>query len=194
MSGILHFFRRIPARDKIPTFIAATNGAGGSLTLPAHAAGDLILLAVDRHADNIIPSLPDTSWVSTAANGAVLTFAGTSIAMRLGWKIATSSSHSSGTWLNGQNLLAVVYRDVDQTNPVSLGAFINDTTATGTFPGLTLSAKRLIIGGSKLAAAGATAVFGKAPVETATQSLTAATSRPRPAAPRFGLKGKGTSA
>lgn len=168
MSAAAHFLRA--KGDKIPVFIAALDSGGSSMTLPAHQIGQLLFLAVSRHADGVIPSLPDASWTSTAADAAVLAFGGTSISIRLGWKIAASAAEPSGIWTNGQQLLAAVYGDVDQTNPVSTGAFVNDPTVAGTFPGLTLPAKRLIVGGSKLDGGGTVPLRSEFTLRAARQS------------------------
>lgn len=77
------------------------SASGSSLTLPAHAAGDLILIFAYRDGSTTAPSLP-SGWASIHSGGANTNSA------RLGVKRATSSSETSGTWSNATEIVAVV--------------------------------------------------------------------------------------
>lgn len=139
-----------------PTFLRSAGATGfETLTLPAHAAGDLLLMLATRHLDSTIPTLP-ANWTSTAEDGTVgaLAQASPTCAVRLGWRIATSSSHTSGTWTNAQQLLCLVYEGVDAVNPVSAGASViqalHSSATTINYPGLTFTGSRFVISGHKL--------------------------------------------
>lgn len=70
-------------------------------TVPAHAVGDVIVICAGR-SNTTAPSLP-------AGYTSILTKAGTGCSLRLGFKIATSTSDASGTWTNAAQLTCHVY-------------------------------------------------------------------------------------
>lgn len=89
---------------------AAANAT--SIALPAHAAGDLIVIAAWRSASNTVPGKP-------AAGGTVPTWAdidatnGTNAcAMRTAAVVATANNHTSGTWSSASSLAVIVIRGV----------------------------------------------------------------------------------
>jgi len=81
--------------------------------MPTHQAGDLLLFYAFRDGSETAPSLPSgyTNKL-TKSDGYVDT------SERIGYKIATSSSETSGTWTNATSLICQVYRGVDQTTPL----------------------------------------------------------------------------
>ena len=102
--------------------VGTVYAAATSVTLPTHQAGDLIVVAAVRYGNTTVPSLP-------AGYTSLLTSA-TTHGRRLGYKIAASSSETSGTWTNASTVVAAVYRGVTP------GDAATSTTAA---PGLTLS-------------------------------------------------------
>ena len=104
------------------SFIGAASAEATSLTLPTHQAGDLIAVWALRAA-NSLPTIPST-WLAAGSRTA------TGIGGLLAWKIAASSSETSGTWTNAAALLAVVYRHT--TNLILPGGVSLANTATST--------------------------------------------------------------
>jgi hypothetical protein len=85
------------------SYISQASAASDSVTLGTHAAGDLLLVFAYNDGSATIPSLP-SGWLNlhnvTAATGSY----------RIGFKVATASSETSGTWTNADGVIAVVYR------------------------------------------------------------------------------------
>lgn len=112
-----------------PTFVGANITVASSGSTPTHAVGDLLIVIALRWASNTIPSLP-AGWTSahTASDSAR--------GWRIGWKIATATNDSTGTWTNAQRLHVGVWRD-----PISIGAAATQLVPaeTAQTPGLTLT-------------------------------------------------------
>jgi len=102
------------------TYIGAAAGTT-SATLPAHQAGDLILAFVFRSGSTVATTLP-AGWTSIATLGANTTHG------RLAFKIAESSSETSGTWTNATRVIFQVYRNAEPANITLAGL---RSTATG---------------------------------------------------------------
>ena len=102
-------------------------------TVPAHVAGDLILIFAFRSATGS-PTLP--SGFSSIANGN-----GTTCSARVGYKIATGTGDTSGTWTNSAALVCHVYR-ASSGNTLGIGAsstIAHAATNTVNYPALTLA-------------------------------------------------------
>lgn len=116
-----------------PEFIGSTVSAGGStITLPTHQAGDLILIHAFRDGNTAPPSLP-SGWTNITSGGA------STCSNRAGYKIAASSSETSGTWTSSTTLIAEVWRNVNPTSPIGVSASGGTTGTTITYPNLTLT-------------------------------------------------------
>jgi surface protein len=102
------------------TYIGAAAGTT-SATLPAHQAGDLILAFAFRSGSTVATTLP-AGWTSIALAGANVTHG------RLAFKIAQSSSETSGTWTNATRVIFQVYRNAE---PANITAAVLRSTATG---------------------------------------------------------------
>lgn len=86
------------------SYIASGGAQANTVTIPAgHAAGDLLLIFAFRDGSTTSPSIP-AGWTSVGLN------AGTLCASTVAYKIATSSSETSGTWTNADALVCNVYR------------------------------------------------------------------------------------
>ena len=108
-----------------------------SATLPTHAAGDLILIFAYNEVNTTIPTLP-TGYTSKST---VTSGSADDAAVRVGYKIAASSSETSGTWTNASQIVVLVYRGVDQTTPLGTFGSTSYTTQldwTAVYPTLTL--------------------------------------------------------
>ena len=101
--------------------VGTVYSTGTSVALPAHQPGDLIVISAIRWGSSTIPALP-AGFTSLIASSS-------SHGRRLGYKIATSSSETSGTWTSAIVVVASVYRGL------SPGAV---ATSTSQIPGLTL--------------------------------------------------------
>lgn len=100
------------------SFIGSASAESTSLTLPAHQAGDLIVVFAGRTGSTSPPSVP-AGW-RFAAQSSQSGTTPPAIAASVGWKIAASSAETSGTWTGATMLLAVVIRD--DTNALVVGA------------------------------------------------------------------------
>lgn len=103
--------------------ISSATNAGDTITIGTHASGDLILIFAYNDGANTAPSLP-AGWLNIN-NGT-----GSTSGTRIGYKVAQSSSETSGTWTNADGLIAVVYRsDVGLVIP-TLAGFNAGTSTT----------------------------------------------------------------
>lgn len=101
------------------TYIGAASGTT-SATLPAHQTGDLIIAFAFRDGSTTATTLP-SGWTSLATVGNNTTHG------RLAYKVAASSSETTGTWTNATTVVFLVYRgDYDLTNILEM-----DVTNTG---------------------------------------------------------------
>jgi hypothetical protein len=83
--------------------VGTASANADSITLPTHAAGDLIALAIYRN-DNATQPTFISGWSTVQGGGTNLNF------IALVSKIATSSSEVSGTWAGATQMIAVVFR------------------------------------------------------------------------------------
>jgi len=116
------------------SYIGSATGTT-SATLPSHEAGDLILAFAYRDGSTTVPTQPSgVNWssVATANNG-------NTNSSRLGYKIAQSSSETTGTWTNATSVIFAVYRGVKQNTPLGVNAGTNGSSSTISFPALSLS-------------------------------------------------------
>lgn len=99
-----------------------------TVTIPAgHQRGDIILIFAFRDGSVTNPTIP-AGWTKITN-----TLDGTSCSVSIGWKIAISSSDTSGTWTNATHLQVIVYRGVDPVFP--FGTLQSDvgTTSPSTY-------------------------------------------------------------
>jgi surface protein len=106
------------------TYIGAAEGTT-SATLPAHQAGDLILAFAFRSGSTAATTLP-AGWTSIATVGANTTHG------RLAFKIAQSSSETSGTWTDATRVIFQVYRNAEPANITGVGLRSTDTGSSTT--------------------------------------------------------------
>lgn len=98
--------------------------SGTSGTLPTHAENDTILIIA--HASTATSPTRPSGWFGAQAN----TYSA-SPGVSSGYKIAASSSESSGTWTNAAVLCVIVLRS-DTANNFVLPDSLNGTSGTGT--------------------------------------------------------------
>ena len=114
------------------THVGSAIADGASVTIPAHQAGDLLVIFANRFDSTTIPTLP-SGWTSAA------TKTGTHRAGRVGYRLATGSGTTSGTWTGAQTTLVWVLRDHG-----GIGAAAVD--AATTLPALTLTGSSSWVG------------------------------------------------
>lgn len=112
------------------SFVGAATGTT-SATLPAHAAGDLLLAFAHRDGNTTAPSLP-AGWTDLGSSGANVN------SSRLGFKVATSSSETSGTWTNATGLVVLVYRGCASADPIGDVIGGGSSSLTVSYPALTM--------------------------------------------------------
>ena len=115
------------------SLIGTNTASATTVTIPAHQAGDLIIIFAVHGGATTIPTL-GTGFTS------ILTKSGTSIGSRLGYRWATSTSDTSGTWTNANIIDCHVYR-ASSGNVMGIGSSksSSSTSLTVNFPALTLS-------------------------------------------------------
>lgn len=104
-----------------------------SATMPTHEAGDYILAFAYNQSNNTIPTIDSGFTPITTGTGGNNSF-------NCGFKVATSGSDTSGTWVNSTNLEIQVYKST--IGNLSAGAFSVRQNQFGTiigYSGITLS-------------------------------------------------------
>lgn len=96
------------------TLVGFAAAGTSSITLPAHQAGDLIIITAHRNS-NSLAGRP-AGWSGPPGAGA------DSVSVNWGWKIAESSAEVSGTWTSANNLIARVWRGA---SGIGAAAFAN---------------------------------------------------------------------
>lgn len=113
------------------SFVGESTGTT-TATIPTHQAGDLMIIWAFRSGSNSTPTVP-TGWTSIKTN--VTNSAGAVAA----WKIAVSSTDTSGTWTNATGLVCMVYRGTNQTAPIGGSATNTAASTTVNYPALTMT-------------------------------------------------------
>jgi hypothetical protein len=114
-----------------PPAQAITSPSGGcaaanssSVALPTHATGDLILIHAFDTNGSAAPSLA-AGYTSAGTETTTL------VGSRIGYKIAASSSETSGTWSGAERIVACIYSGVDQADPIGAVA-VSESTSSNT--------------------------------------------------------------
>jgi hypothetical protein len=110
-----------------PTIKGAVSAAATSVTLPAHVAGDLIVIFTFKDGATTVPTTP-------AAGGTVPTWTlidgptGANLsASKTAYAIATSSTHTTGAWTGATGIVAYVISGADDVNPIGGHAMSGST-------------------------------------------------------------------
>jgi hypothetical protein len=125
------------------SFVGAASAEATSLTLPTHAKNDLLVMFFFRAA-NAGVTVP-TGWAVMEQRTATT---GGSRCIGVAYKIATSSSETSGTWTNASMLTCAVLRD--DVDYLVLGGVSFTGSATSTVSYAAISAKNTVGTTSKL--------------------------------------------
>lgn len=110
---------------------ATANGNGGTLTLPSHSVGDLIILYASECNGGTgdamtIPTASGTvpTWTAIGSGGS------TWYTHRMYYTVATATNHTSGTWLYNCPLSAVVISGQHVSNPIYNSAYAGGDAST----------------------------------------------------------------
>lgn len=112
------------------SFVGAATGTT-SATLPAHAAGDVLLAFAHRDGNTTAPSLP-AGWTDLGSSGANVN------SSRIGYKVAASSGETSGTWTNATGLVVLVYRGCAAGDPIGDVVGTGSSSLIISYPALTM--------------------------------------------------------
>jgi hypothetical protein len=113
------------------TLVSSADGTlTSSMTLSTHDTGDLIIIGT-RRLNNTPPDLP-SGWTNIEASGS------DTHSIRVGYKIAASSSETSGTWTNAAGIYCHIFRGVNTSDPIGgIGTVSAGSSATGVANGVT---------------------------------------------------------
>lgn len=117
-------------------FVGAAAAATSSVTLPAHVAGDLIIIIASREDGGDPETIPTVPGGYTPISGGGQ--AGAFFAAAVGYKLAASSSETSGTWTNATAIAVSIYRGCKASSPVGVSSGSIATSSNLTFNALTL--------------------------------------------------------
>lgn len=112
------------------SYVGAATGTT-SATPPAHVAGDVLLAFAHRDGNTTAPSLP-AGWTDLGSSGANVN------SSRLGFKVATSSGETSGTWTNATGLVVLVYRGCAAGDPIGDVVGAGSSSLVISYPALTM--------------------------------------------------------
>ena len=98
--------------------IGSSQAAANSIALPAHQAGDIILVGAWRNGSTVAPTVP-SPYTLLGTTG------GSGFAMSAGYLLATSNNHTSGTFTNASLMIAAVFRGTN----VLAGRMVQNTAA-----------------------------------------------------------------
>lgn len=119
-------------------FIGANASKSGSVTIPAHQVGDLIVLAA-FDAQNTAPTKPSAG--GTVPNWNYIDNANTSSgqsAITTAQFIATDTNTTSGSWTWGEQMIAVVLRGHNASTPIGGHSSVGGQGVNITAPSVTL--------------------------------------------------------
>lgn len=121
----------IPAVKGVPT--AAT---GTTVALPAHTAGDLIVVFAQNHntLTAAAPTIPAAVGTVAAWNTLYKNSNSEGVPIHVGWFLATGTGHTCGTWTGANGVSAVVVTNVNQTDPIGSAGGVKSISTGGSSP------------------------------------------------------------
>jgi len=102
--------------------VGSASAQATTITIPTHQSGDLILICAGRN-NTTAPTIP-SGWIVMSNSGA------SGVSSSIGWKLAKSSSETSGTWSNSSVLHCAVYRG--STGILAISSALGPGSATAT--------------------------------------------------------------
>jgi hypothetical protein len=108
------------------TYVGSTATNGTGVTLPAHVAGDLLVVAAQGGGTTStpVPALP-AGWTQAYRSSS-----NQGCPVLIGYKFATAANTQGGTWSSSAYTCGYVFRNVDTTTP--FGAFNSTMNAVST--------------------------------------------------------------
>jgi hypothetical protein len=123
------------------SFVAATSVEASSVSsMPSHQKGDLLVMFAFRAANSIATT--PTGWA------AIVGVTSTTRGLSLAYRIAGSSSETSGTWANASMLTCAVFRD--DANIIVIGGVSNTGNTTTNVSYQALAVKSTVNSTAKL--------------------------------------------
>lgn len=118
----------------------SNNSATTTVTIPAHNVGDLIVVCASRRSNATAPSVPSAGLTVPAWNTIDTQSGTTNGSCVTAYFVATATNHTSGTWTNATDMVAVVISG-QNASPIGGHATNNAGSATtsATAPAVTLS-------------------------------------------------------
>ena len=115
-----------PASVQKVIYVGSTVASGTGVTLPAHVAGDLLVVAAQGGGTTStpVPSLP-SGWTQAYRSSS-----NQGCPVLIGYKFATASNTQGGTWASSASTCGYVFRGADTTTP--FGAFNSTMNAVST--------------------------------------------------------------
>jgi len=110
------------------SFVGSASAEATSLTLPAHQAGDLLIMLAGATGTTSPPAIPAGWRFATQSSGSGVS--PPAIAGTVAWKIAADSAEISGTWTNANALICAVIRHT--TNVLVVGGIAKATALSAT--------------------------------------------------------------
>lgn len=111
-------------------FRGSSGGTASVPSMPVHDVGDLLLAFSFRDGSTSAPALP-AGWTSIA------TRTGTTCSARVAYRIATSSSMTSGTWTSATSTAISSYSGVSSDTPSGGVSVTSGSSTTVSYPALT---------------------------------------------------------
>ena len=121
------------------TVQGTASAATTSVTMPTHAAGDLLLVFLRRAANSV--ATPPASGGTVPAWNVAQGAAANSLGLSSAWFLATAANHTTGVWANASHICVLVLRPgAGKTLGVAGSSTGNSATSTTMiYPLLTLS-------------------------------------------------------
>lgn len=104
------------------SIVGSATNLGNTITMPTHAAGDLLMMFAYNDGASTAVTLP-TGWVERYGVAV-----GGSGYIRIGYKYAASAAETSGTWTNADHIFAISMRG--GSNTLLFPNFVSTNTGT----------------------------------------------------------------
>jgi hypothetical protein len=113
-----------------------TAAAGTTVALPAHAVGDLIVVFAQNHntLSAAAPTMPATAGTVPAWNTLYKNASNEGVPIHVGWFLATATDHTCGAWTGANGVSAVVFTNVNQTQPIGSSGGVKTISTAGSSP------------------------------------------------------------
>lgn len=111
-------WRSLPGVIPPISILGALAANSSSVAIPAHAAGDLIVVFAFNASSTTVPTLPTAGGTVPTFTSSVPTTGGAHNAGVVACAYATGSSDTSGTWTSATSMIAVAIRATTTSSPI----------------------------------------------------------------------------